>query len=335
MSLDTVDSFLVQPARGQTNHTQQPGTRVPKNGRLFSMLGEVFDRSARECRIDIVFRSDLGQQQNECQALLMQHLRKPRGRHALELAQRLAERTGGRSGLGLFFIMHGKVDGGHRLVLARFPADQGVLAEQKAQSLKIDFIEKVFMKSANAYKSVVYSTPRLDVEVWHGKAIDKQINGPREVSEYWIGDFLDSHFATTGSAGTRRFGDAIRRAARETDSEDTRAKLIAAAQLIPQRDGKTVSARGLLNTLGVPDDGVLAVERAMGRAELMDEQFQLSAEVFAAAATYQSVELDNGAVLMAETRRFGDVFRIHNVSEGRVQYSTEGKVIDQRLRKQK
>jgi hypothetical protein len=47
------------------------------------------------------------------------------------------------------------------------------------------------------------------------------------------------------------------------------------------------------------------------------------------------VELDNGAMLLAETARFERVFEIRQVAEGRTRYSTEGEIVKERLRKSK
>lgn len=336
MSIDSIDSFLVHPAHGRDDYTQLAGIRVPMKGPLFKMLEDLFDRAKWECRIDIIFRpSQDGKQENPCRTMLMNHLHRPTPETGRVLAARLARHSSNRSGLGLLFIICGKQDGVHRLVMARFPANEGVLAEERGNRLEIEFVEKVFMKSAKSYKCVVYTTPRIDAGFWRGKAVDKQINGPQEVSEYWIGAFLESDLATTGAAGTRRLGDAIRRATHEITSDDIRAQLISAAQLIPGYRGKKVSAKGLLKTLALSDDGITAVEKAMGRKDLMDERFQLDAEEFQKAAPYQTVELDNGAILMAETRRFGDVFHTSKVAEGRTQYSTQGRVVNESLRKQK
>lgn len=335
MAVECIDSFLVQPARGVGGHEQRPGARLPNSGRLFAMLDELFHAASKDCRIGIIFRSENGRQENDCRTLLLQHLGKPTAARARLLASRLALCTSNTSGIALLFVMCGKVDGIHRIVLARFPADQGVLAEERGDNLTVEFVEKVFMKSARSYKSALYTTQSLDSGFWKGKAVDKQINGPQEISEYWIGAFLGSDLATTGTAGTRRLGDAIRRAARDTPSDTVRAKLVAAAYLIPGMAGKKVAARQLLQNLAVPEEGISAVQKAMGREELMEERFQLNAEEFTRAAKYRSVELDNGALLMAETSRFDDVFTTSRVAEGRVRYTTEGHVISEKLRKQK
>lgn len=335
MAVKHIDSFLVHPAKGLDNVDQPLGTRLPHSGELFEMLRGLFERAPKDCRIDIIFRPANNGQENPCRTLLLEYLQTPTLKRAHQLAIRLAAATSGKSGLGLLFVISGKDGNSYRVVIARFPADQGVLAEEKEEQLTIEFVEKIFMKSAKSYKCAVYSGSSLKNGFWRGKAIDKQINGAREISEYWIGDFLESVLATTPSAGTRRLGDAIRRAVRDASSDETRAKLVAAAQLIPGRGGQKVSPRSLLHSLAVPADGITAVEAALGREELMDERFQLDSEVFAHAARYKLVELDNGAVLMAETPRFDDVFHAENVSDDRVRYTTEGRIVDEKLRRKK
>src|ERR1041384_7754219 len=130
----------------------------------------------------------------------------PRGRL---IANRLQAVSTHRSGLGLLFLMKGDVNGEHRLVISRFPADQGVIAEEHAERLSVEFVERVFMKSAKAYKSVMYSAETPEDGYWQGRAVYLQISGPRELSDYWIREFLISELRTTGPAGTKRLAIAI------------------------------------------------------------------------------------------------------------------------------
>lgn len=69
----------------------------------------------------------------------------------------------------------------------------------------------------------------------------------------------------------------------------------------------------------------------------MDEVFQFDTEEFQLHAPYRHVELDNGAVLIAEEVNFGDVFQRQelNDAERRVRFVTEGRVVDEKLRKLK
>lgn len=334
MSVKCIDSFLVRAARGTEGHVQLPGSRLNDQGRLFDLLERLFDQATRESRVDILFRpaADDGPQE-DCQALLMKHLRGPTSSRALALAQRLSECTGNSSGLGLLFVICGMQERSHQIVLTRFPADQGVLAEQRQNVLQVEFIEKVFMKSANAYKSAVYRTSSLDTDIWRGKVVDKQMNGPTEVAQYWIGDFLNSELATTGAAGTRRLAIAIRKTVRDTKSDEIRTQLIAASQLIPGLAGKSVSSRSALSQLAVSVEGIDAIRRAMGRDELIDERFRLSAVEFASVIRYRTIELSNGATLTAEVERFDQVFTQRRVAENVMRYSTEGSVVHEHLRK--
>jgi len=106
--------------------------------------------------------------------------------------------TTNRSGIGLMFLMKGTVGPRHQLVITRFPADQGVIAEGTAQVLTIEFLDRVFMKSAKAYKSAIYVYDSAEVGFWEGRAVDRQITGSREASDYWIFDFLESALRTAG-----------------------------------------------------------------------------------------------------------------------------------------
>ena len=53
-------------------------------------------------------------------------------------------------------------------VMSRFPADSGILAEQTAKTLNVQFLEKIFMKSATSYKSAVY-TGASPSDFWEGR----------------------------------------------------------------------------------------------------------------------------------------------------------------------
>jgi hypothetical protein len=329
----TVDSYLVHAGKGLAKPPEISGTRVSSGGKLHSMLSDVFDLAEKECKIDIAFNSTNGAQDNECRDALLTYFRKPIGANGLAIARRLQEATGNRSGIGLLFLMCGKLNKQHKLVIARFPADEGVLAEAKGSALSIEFVERVFMRSAKAYKSVVYKVPSLTGTFWRGKAVDRQIDGPREISQYWIDSFLMSGLATLGAAGSRRLATAIRRAVAEAPA-DLRDELVAAVNLIPNGDGKKSSATQLLEKLQVSAAAIALVRKSMGRPDLMDDHFTINTEEFTKHTHYRSIKLDNGALLSAETADFETVFTTRKVAEGRLRFATEGRVIEERIRKQ-
>ncbi len=336
MPIERVHSFLVHPAKNQEEQPNIGGTRIPHNGSLFRMLTGVFDRASQECDIDIVFRpSAAGEQQNECRDLLVAYVQQPTIQRGRLIARRLQAVSTHRSGLGLLFLIKGNVDGEHRLVISRFPADQGVIAEEQHEQLSVEFVERVFMKSAKAYKSAFYSSDAPARGFWDGRAVDLQITGPRELSDYWIREFLLSELRTTGPAGTKRLAVALRAAILSGDDLAVKHELISAANLMRGQDGHRQSTRQLIQRLGLSEAATNALEAAIPRADLLDEVFQFDRAEFERHAPYRAVGLDNGALLIAEDARFNEVFRQQPVNEpeGQVRYITQGRVVEEQLRK--
>ena len=112
------------------------------------------------------------------------------------------------------------------------------------------------MKNAHAYKSVVYAGPLNQSAFWNGKAVDKQINSSKELSNYWISDFLDSELSTTGAAGTKRLAVAFRLALRKADDPEVRSELMAAVQLARGESGRTTSVQRLAERFNLSEEAV-------------------------------------------------------------------------------
>lgn len=338
MKLTDIHSFLVHPAKNVDSQPGISGTSVPRNGSLFRMLNQLFERAPVECDVQIVFSPDnKGHQNNPCRDCLEAYARGPSVPLGRIVAERLQQVTTHRSGLGLLFLLKGLGShGNHALVISRFPADQGVVAQEHAGTLSVEFLERVFMKNAKAYKSALYTTSSLRAGFSDGKAVDRQLSGPRDLSEYWIGEFLMSELRTTGPAGTRRLAEALRTAVKAEKDPDVKQELISAAGLMRGQDGKTRSAVAIVKRLGLSDEAADAIMKAYPRPELMSESFRFDSTEFERHALYRAVELDTGALLLAEDAKFDDVFRTHLlVAEQKVRYTTEGKVVDQRFRKTK
>lgn len=335
MLLESLHSFLVHPAKNAEEQPSISGTSIGLSGQLYEMLSDVYFRSPEECDIEIVFRpNSRGEQKNECRDCLMHYVRDPRVPTGRIVAERLQRVTTNRSGLGLLFLLKGADNAGkHWLVISRFPADQGVVAQEDATKLSVEYIERVFMKNARAYKSAIFTTASLDAPFLEGKAVDRQLRGPRDLSAYWIDEFLESELRTTGPAGTRRLAIALRDAVRTSTSIDSKQELVAASQILRGRTGR-ISARGVLRDLELSPEAVAEVERAFARPELMEETFIFDRAEYDKHVVYRMVELDNGAMLMAEDKKWSKVFRRDELSEGAgARFTTTGTVVDERLRK--
>ena len=258
MNISAIHSFLVQAAKRLDPQPTASGTRVPMRGQLFNMLQALCDRAPIECDVEIVFRpNEEGAADNDCRTCLEAYVRNPSLEYGRVIAERLQRVTTKRSGLGLLFLVKAEIAAdSHVLVISRFPAEQGVVAQEDADRLDVEFIERVFMKNAKAYKSVIYKTTSLTAGFEEGRAVDRQLSGPRELSMYWTGDFLASDLRTTGPLGSKRLAEALRAAVNHTTDPVVKRELVSATQLLRNQDGKTRSARVFLDRLGVTDQGV-------------------------------------------------------------------------------
>ena len=339
MGLKTIHCFLVQPSKGEETQPTIGGAAVPKKGPLFGMLKGVFDKAESECRIDISFNHNpAGKQQNDCRDLLIAYTKKRTMDAGRRIALRLQAVTTHKSGLGLLFLIVGSEESRSKLVLSRFPADQGILAEQRKNSLDVEFLEKVFMKSATAYKSAVYAGGITDSDFWTGRAIDKQINLPGDhVANYWIRHFLASDFSTTPAAGTKRLALALRTAMNEAPDVKAKTEIAAAVTLSGSVAGATTSINDFGSRFGFSPEAMEAVRKVVKHDNLMSELFQFDSAEFARNISFRSIELSNGGILTAEASKFNEVFRREAVDqvESEVRFTTQGQIVDERLRKVK
>lgn len=336
MPITHIHTYLVHPAKGANASQPVGGSSLDLSGKMFDLMKGVYDRAASECDVAISFNRDAsGAQVNACRDLVITYAGGPtlvRGRH---IAERLAQNTDNRGRLGLLFLIAGKEGLEHKVIISRFPADSGILAEQSGGGLNVEFLERIFMKSARAYKAVLYRHTSLATGFWQGFAVDKQMNdSDANVSGYWINDFLNSDFLTTSAQGTKRLARACRDAARNTDDTSVKSEIAAAAILAKGQRGHRLSARDFVNRLGLSDAAKAAV-LAEVKPTLVDEKFQFDADEFGKQVAYRSIELDNGGMLTAETNDFDNVFQTQVVDPAKktVRYTTEGTVVREKLGK--
>lgn len=338
MAISSIFSFLVHPGKGNVDATPVSGTSIPlsKETKLLKMLREVYERSPVECDIDIAFNhAASGAQQNDCRDLLLKHLAKPSLSTSQALASRLQEQTTHRSKLGLFFAILGKEDGQQRILLSRFPADSGILAEQTDGKLVVEFIERVFMKNATSYKSAVYQDSSA-AGFWTGRAVDKQINDDaRGTSDYWIKDFLLSDLRTTAEQGTRRFAVALRNAVNAAEDPLVRQELVSVASLASGLARTRISISEIAKRFSLSAPSIKALQDQIKSQTVFGERFQFSREEFTKHAAYRATKLDTGAVLLAPATTFEELFQDEPVagSKDKRRFSTIGAVIGQRIRK--
>ncbi|MBR7996114.1 hypothetical protein KDX08_27060 [Burkholderia cenocepacia] len=339
MQITKVFSFLTYPGRKRDDVADAAGTAVPVvEGKLCGMLDGIYTGAEEECDIPIMFTPDADKQHNDVRAEIMRVVDDRTLESAAFLANRLQRATGGQSGMALFFVCLGP-DQDRKIVLARFPADEGIVAEKAHGALTVAFVEQVFLKSALSYKAVVYNDADGGDDFWSGRAIDRQINsGAKTVADYWIVDFLRSNFRSTSALGTKRLAMALRNAVASTASADVRREISMAVQLAQNLDARNVlTIPDFCDRLNLSRASKDAVVAAVIPARILNDKFRFDRAEFDKHVAYRSIELDNGAVLSAQIGKFDDCFESIASDEDPevVTYSTSGRVIDEKLRKSK
>ena len=337
MAIHTIHSYLVHPEKGEDTPSSIRGTAIEGKGPLCKMIESIYQTAPVECKYDIAFLPNAkGEHQNDSRDSLMSYLDEPNKQYGQLIAQRLQSVTTHRSGLGLLFLIFGKEGNKLRLVVSRFPADNGILAEEGKGSLSVQFIERIFMKSSTAYKSAIFEGTSTRSDFWTGRAIDKQINSDITISDYWIRDFLHSDFAVTGARGTRRLAVAIRDAMTMSDDMEVKQELAAAAKLAPNLDGRIISASHFASQYHLSPAALAALRRPLKQDRLFEEQFRFTRDEFIQHLAFRSVELDSGAMLSANALQFDDVFERDDIpGTEEVRFSASGRIVNDRLRKSK
>lgn len=328
-------SSLVPPTKN-TEPTDVQGSVISLDGKLYGMLANVYDRADTECSIPIRFlHASDGSQFNEVRTALIDLVTEPTLAKANKLAERLSSVTTGKSGLGLLFVIIGESDGERKVLLSRFPANPGILAEASAHGLSVALVEKVFMKNVASYKAALYRSAAPAAEFWDGAVVDKQIAQMGEsAANYWIKEFLRSDLRTTSKAGSRRLASAMRAAALEATSIDDKHQLISAISLVAGLKDQTVTPRDILDRFGLPASLREAVISKLPTPESADAAFVLDADEFRTIAAFRTVKLDSGGVLTAATEQFDEVFsrEVIDQEQALVRFSTVGHVVDERVK---
>lgn len=336
MPIQHIHAFLVHPKKGNKDKSQHSGTDVPMSGTMFDFMSGIYSKSATECEIDITFLPTReGKAQNDCRDLFIKYLSSPSLATGKPIAERLGETTDQRSGLGLLFLIVGKEGKEYKLVISRFPTDSAIYVEEKSPTLTVQFLDRVFMKNKFSYKAVLYQDTSLKAGFWTGQAIDKQSNSPSSpTSDYWIEHFLLSAFAVTSAQGTSRFARALRIAVCSDVSVETKGEITAAIKLFGGLGGKKMSINQILTKFDLSDETQLAIKGALKKPSLANEVFIFDTNKFKSIVAFKSVEMDNGAILMAASDKFDDVFQREEVnkSTAQVQYITRGRVINEKIR---
>ena len=333
LTITHIHTFLVHPRN--IEEAQSGGTTVQLEGKLFGLLREVYERSEIECDIDIAFNpAGDGAQYNAVRELVLNYLSDPGLDTGLEIANALKAVTTNRSKVGMLFLIAGRENNDHKVVVSRFPADSGILAEEAERGLNVEFLERVFMKSEHSYKAATFRGPSLAAGFWQGRAIDRQMSSPLvPASDYWVKGFLSSDFKTTSAQGTRRLGEALRKVSQSNADQGIRREIIAAATLASNMPAEEISIDDFARRFNLTAPATNAIRGQLRNLDTASERFRFEPEEFSRQIAFRSVELESGAVLTAQAGEFDRLFQQESLGGGMMRFSTTGVPVGEKLRK--
>ena len=316
------------------------GTEIPTTGRLFNMLQKIFTEGENECNIPIMFKkSDEGLQQNDVHEMLINFFETPKQSTGMAIAKHLRSFTTNKSKLGLLFLISGKNEqGDDKFIVSRFPAEEGVIADTDQAHLKVEFIERIFMKSSRLYKAALYYGTNLRLHFWYGYATDKQVNSSaNDIAQYWIHDFLSSDYRTTSKEGSRRLGIALKAVTNSDLSISDKQKLISFGVLVSGYDKQIITIERMMNELNLGTEMKQVLISHLSDPDLAKETFEFNSDEFFKYVSYKLIELDNKAILMAPSKEFKNCFHKELIDEyeRKYRFTSEGSIIDEKLRARK
>ncbi len=335
MPIEHIHAYLIHPGRNEKEPEEVRGKKLPRSGKLFSLLDDIYGSEPDSRDFDITFNPlPDGTQKNECRDLLIHHHDQPSLQTGKAVAERLQAVTDKRSGIGLTFLIVGQHGLRRRLVLSRFPTDQAILAELDVNGLAVEFLEQVFIKRMSAYKALLLDDPKPSPSgFWNGKATDRQAGGSAEnISDYWMSSFLNADFAETPAQGTRRLVAALKHAIKKNPNLDVKSQ-IASATTVAQNvfKNKQTSIREFCDYFGFSEATKQTIKSQLSKPSLFSKAFKFDDSEFEQNAPYRTVEMDNGAILTAPSGEFENVFKEKKISDEEFEYSTSGRVRDQRI----
>lgn len=331
----------VPPLRLKETNGQEVQSKVlDTKNKAFNYFLNIFEKALSDCTTEIQFRSPQLDQSNEVRSHILEIVssktQKRKEKSACALAERLASFTDERSGIGLFLIIAGQKLQTTRILLSRFRSDEVVFTRHSKQQLIIDFLDEAFTKRSHYYKSAVFEDIPSTGAFWRGFAIDKQIvsNAKKEISSYWITDFLDAQSAITSIQGTMTFAKAMKAFLQESQSLSEKEQIISALLGLKNKTDKPISLESVCRDY-LSDDLYQRFKVQFRDDYFFNSPFTLDADTYTAELGSTIVSLESGLIITAPTFDYKRFVKEETLPDGATQVSLSGRLQDKKLAKGK
>lgn len=331
MEVQKIFGFIAPVGKEQDNipDTMLPGSEVEKSNRLFEMLSDLFSKSKKECDVQIRFIAQTQNQDNDVRDQIVKIGGDFTIANCRGLVKSLSYLTDKKIKEGLVFFVLGSENHVAKILIARFPSEVGITTKLGSGGFSFEVIEDVFLKNSRKYKAVYYLSTD---DYWIGYAVDKQINEGfgkiKEISDYWIKDFLKSELKLNSKRGSSLLAKAVRRTISETEKENVKRELVSATPAIKNINPRALTMESFFTQLNLSEETRNEVLSKIDNTNLYHITFQFDSEEFENNCNYLINILDSGAVIMAPAADFDNLWQSEMVAEdGRTKYTTEGKKV--------
>ena len=308
------------------------GSEILPSNKLFAKLELLFNNANKECDILIRFVAKTGKQDNEVRDHIIKICNKFTFGNCQPLVKSLARFTDNKIKEGLLFFIYAKEQTKTKLLIARFPSEEGITVKDNKGKCVFEVINDVYLKNSRKYKAVYYQSTQDDF--WTGYAVDKQINdsGVKEISDYWVKSFLQSELKLNSNRGSELLAKAVRQTITDTTDDEVKGELIGVTSLVKNINTQALTFKSFFDKMNVSPKTKTEVLARIDPPELCEISFQFNSDRFAENCTYLMKFLDTGAIAMAPAADFPTIWNEGVAENGKVRYSTEGKNIKIKVR---
>jgi hypothetical protein len=304
-------------------------TEIKESHDVYIKLLQLLENVKKECDLNIIFTSDGEKQNNSTRDMLLSIIETEEIDDGIPLVEWLSLNTDNKSKSGLVFIIIGSDNKDTFILIARFPAEEGMVINDSQKRIKVKVIDEVFLKNSHRYKMAFFEGESKKGDFWKGLAVDRQINDTaaaiREASEYWIKNFLKCTLEMTSKRGSIMVAKSFRQILNSNLEDIDKQRIIEAAIGAKTLNGKKTSISKLITDLGIEDRiGKKIIERLPTRAAA-EQVFHFDIQYFTGIFNLRVKYLNTGAVIIAPNDEFEDLFQPEKVAEnGLTRYTTEG-----------
>jgi len=329
MKIEKIFGFIVPIGKGSesTGEVKLQGSEIVATDKLFIKLTELFDHSEKDCDINIRFTPKADEQKNDVRDLIVNLCNDFSLEKCEPLVKSLMKLTDRKIKEGLLFFIYANDITDKKIMIARFPSEEAIRVRREKGKYIFEIIEDVFLKNSRKYKAVYYKKSMDDF--WSGYAVDKQINdnNVKEISDYWIKDFLQSELKLSSARASEMLAKAVRQTIVETKNEQVKEELIGVTTLVKNVDKKALTFKSFFDKMNLSKQTKDEVLRKFPNPQLCELSFNFSSELFSMNCNYLYKILDNGAIAIAPAIDFPTIWHEEAAKNGKVRYSTEGKKV--------